>query len=178
MALITTPGAANADSYATLLEADAWHAGRLIAGEWGTGEAQKEAALRMAALLLDSLFVWTGTPTDAVQALAWPRTGMLTRNGFPLSPVVIPRELKYAQAEFARQLIIEDLLANDDIVRQGIVGLKAGSIELKFAERKGETSSLELMRRPVPDAVALLLVPSWYQDAEETVTVRVPFQTL
>src|SRR5678815_4418488 len=107
--LIATPGAADANTYATDIEADAYNESRLHTEDWtNASDTDKEAALIDAARLLDASFKWTGTPASSVQALTWPRTGMFTRNGFPIDPTIIPLELKNAQSEFARQLVSVD----------------------------------------------------------------------
>ncbi len=181
MALITTPGSEFADSYATLAELDEYNNDRLHSSTWSAAvEATKEAAARWATLLLDANpRAWTGAAVDAVQALGWPRSGMLTRNGFeiPTSGAdSIPRDLKRAQAEFARQLIASDRTTDNAIVNQGITKLKAGSVELSFADLNTENSLLvarsiremNALAAVLPDAVKFLLVPSWLlPDAED-----------
>ena len=178
MALVTTPGAANADSYASVAEADAYHAARPFSDTWTAATtAVKESALLQACILLDSCFVWTGVAVDGVQALCWPRTGMLTRNGYAITG--IPMALKYAQAEWARQLLAADRLADDDVARQGIESLKAGPVSLSFKHPAQDGVSLDdrnaavlaqdpkfnYLARAVPDAVRILLLASWYTAA-------------
>src|SRR5712691_5596582 len=99
--LVATPGAANANSYATVLEAAAYFADRLpLVPPW-SAVADQTAALLMATRVLDLMAVarrtlriskggtryfytsraWTGAPATTTQALAWPRTGMYDLNG-------------------------------------------------------------------------------------------------
>lgn len=182
MALTTTPGSATADSYATLAEFNTYMASRVPNPTWfaTATDAQKEAALKYAAILLDSMFAWTGGAVDSTQARAWPRTGMLTRNGFtiPTSGVTsIVTDLKNAQCEFAAQLGAGDRLSDNDALRQGITSVKAGSVAVTF--KTVESSSVEsadvaimmqqarmhYLNKTVPDAVRFLLVPSWYTEA-------------
>jgi len=172
--LITTPGAPDANSYASIDEADAYNAARPFATSWAALDApSKEAALTWATLLLDSSFIWTGAAANPCdQALCWPRTGMFNRNGCAIDPATIPRELKYAQSEYARQLTITDLTATNDAAAQGIASVKAGSVSVSFTSRTpADTVALMNQRyaylsKNVPDAVRLILVPSWYQQAE------------
>lgn len=167
--LITTPGAANANSYATVAEADTYHEGRLHDEAWDDVD-DKEAALIWAATLLDGWMVWTGSATfPATQALTWPRTGMLNRNGFAIGSTVIPNELKNAQSELARQLALSDLTANDDVVNKNITSLRAGSVALSFGQKDHSRDYLGVwpdvsatIGMGLPDAVRILLVPSWY----------------
>jgi hypothetical protein len=182
MALDTTVGGANADSYASLVEADAYVANNRPTGDsdpWvDLEEAQREAALRMAAQYLDAAFPWTGSAVDAVQAMCWPRSGMLSRNGFAIATTTIPNELKKAQCEYARQLSAEDPTESDSAKAANLESVKAGSVELSFQPWKteGQQTSVELMNasiqlkspefayltKAVPDSVRMLIPSSWY----------------
>ena len=101
-----TAGAATANSYASVAEADAYLAVRGDTSTWTaltTGE--KEAKLQWAALYLDTL-TFKGTRSTSTQALQWPRIGVWDRDGFEVDG--IPQALKNAQAEMAFQLIAND----------------------------------------------------------------------
>lgn len=180
MALVTTPGAANADSYATVAEADAYNASRPFSSAWTGSDAVKEAALKQAARLLDASFRWTGAAVDGTQALTWPRSGMLSRNGFAIATTVVPQALKDAQSEFARQLLVADRTADNSAEKKDIQRIKADTVEIEYKEmRAGQTDpyayldaqalrmgrDFDYLSRAVPDAVRLLLVPSWYEEA-------------
>lgn len=179
MALVETPGSATADTYATLAEFEAYAANRLPALAWFAAAADtvKEAALRAAARELDAAFDWTGAAVDAVQALTWPRSGMLTRNGFAIASTVIPVPLKQAQCEFALQIGASDRLGDNDSLKKGITSLKAGSVALTFSDAIGnkganydsadiairrQQSDLNYVSDVVPDEVRRLLVGSWF----------------
>lgn len=183
MALIETVGADDANTYATLAEANAYHASRLYSTVWTAAtvtDATREAALTMACRLLDAYpRAWSGAAVDAVQALGWPRSGMLTRNGFAVATTEIPLALKEAQAELARQLIAADRTADNAVINQGITSLKAGSVALSFSPTMTENSflvgrsirELNALSAVLPDAVKYLLVPSWLKkDAEDART--------
>jgi hypothetical protein len=114
MTLVTTPGAANADSYATVAEADAYFLTRGITA-WTGADAVKEPALRRATTYLDNQYrgKWIGIATGETQALAWPRidgyrdiyrayTYPLTGpEGFAIADDVIPTQVKNATIEAA-----------------------------------------------------------------------------
>jgi hypothetical protein len=79
--LITTVGAANANSYRTLAEAAEYFESRRNRGSWFA-----ESEIGQIQLLLDAarrleLVTWMGARVDAVQALAWPRIGVTKRDG-------------------------------------------------------------------------------------------------
>jgi hypothetical protein len=73
--------------------------------------------------------------------------------GFEGRVTVIPRELKYATAEFAGQLLIEDRTLDSDVAKQKITALRASSVALSFGEG--------VQAQVIPDATLNLLVPSW-----------------
>ena len=101
-----TAGAATANSYASVAEADAYLAVRGDTSTWTaltTGE--KESKLQWAAIYIDTL-TFKGTRSTSTQALQWPRIGVWDRDGFEVDG--IPQALKNAQAEMAFQLIAND----------------------------------------------------------------------
>jgi len=153
--VIAISGAANANSYLTVAEADAYFTTRLFSTNWTTATtATKETALIMATRLMDSMWQWEGAVTDDVQALLWPRVGMLDRNELEvIDDDIIPDELKNAVAELAFQLIAEDRTLDSDIESKKITSLTAGPVSLSFAE--GVTAKV------IPDAVYNLIPPWW-----------------
>lgn len=160
MALDTTPGGASADSYASLVEMNAYHTAHLYSEAWtAASDSDKEAGGIMMTRLLDGMpRAWTGLASTSTQALGWPRKGMLTRNGYGIANNKIPQALKNAEAEGARQLIEENLLETDSVTAKGITSLKAGPVALTFKKTRDIQDALLAM---IPDAVISLLVPSW-----------------
>lgn len=182
MPLVATPGAANANSYATIAEIEAYIAEQVEQGTWPSlTTPQKEGVAIMATRLLDAMpQAWTGSPaeaTAAVQALRWPRDGMFNRNGQLISSAVIPADLKIAQAEFAKQLAVDaSRLEDNDIEKLGITSIGVGSISLAFAQKDKtgllvpENAQAELaVQNFVPDLVRALLVPSWLLESKAQV---------
>lgn len=177
MALVETPGAANANTYATVAEFKVYRTNRLpsVAVVLAAIDAAIEIALICAARSIDANFDWTGGAVDDVQDMNWPRTGMSTKNGFPIATTVIPHQLKDAQCELAYQMLAgTDLVADNDALKKGVASVKAGSVAVSF--QNVDTSSNEsvdmLIRRlgsefnyvsdAVPGEVRRLLVGSWY----------------
>lgn len=103
MALDATIGGANADSYGTLAEADAYFAARET-GNWDGSDSNKEMALRKATDWLDLVYVgkWKGVKATSTQARAWPRYSVIDADGYSIDSETIPRNLKYAQFEAAK----------------------------------------------------------------------------
>lgn len=110
MALITTPGAANADSYASVAEYDAYLLARGIANV--TTTENKENALRIGVSYLENQYRgrWIGARVSENQSLAWPRRDGIRGWGYPLLDVdgfdipvdSIPTQIKNANIEAAR----------------------------------------------------------------------------
>jgi hypothetical protein len=166
--IIETPGDPDANSYVTVADADAYHQTRPASqvATWTAATADdKAAAVVMATELLDANFMWNGTPTSVDQALAFPRTGLTNRNGVPVDPGIIPRELKRATSEFARQLLTGNRTADNDVARMGLTDLKAGPISLSFKE--GTTSEVPAV---IPDAVRMMIPVTWYRVSETAAT--------
>lgn len=155
MALIATVGAADANSYVTLDEAEAYFETRPNSTAWtsSTDDDKKEASLIMATRLLDARVEWTGLAAGATQALCWPRSGMLNRNGFAISSATLPRELKDAVCELALSLMSDDVSLESEAAAQGLTALTAGPVSLSFKE------SFET--RAVPQHVERMLPSSW-----------------
>jgi hypothetical protein len=130
--LVATPGAANANAYATLAQADAYHEAHAHGDTWReTYVERKQRALLTATRLLDQHIVWGGTAASTTQRLAWPRTGLLDANGNVLSSTAIPERIAEACAELARQLLAADRTADNDA--QGLTSLTVGSISMTWA---------------------------------------------
>lgn len=179
MSLDTTPGSATGNSFATVAEFDTYHVNRYPQIEWilTATTPLKEALLIMAGRLLNNDFAWTGAAVDSVQAMTWPRSGMLSRNGYTLpttGALSYPIDLKNAQCEWAGQLGAADLVSDDDAAKGNLSSVRAGSVAVAF--QSVNTSSQEsvdmILRRlgsefnylsnEVPGEVRRLLVPSWF----------------
>lgn len=155
--LVATPGAANANSFLTLSEAQAYFETRFPEVSWSEDEASLIHSTRVMNTVL-----WTGLATDSVQALTWPRVGMLTRNGHGIPSNVIPQDLKDATAELTYWLERSDRFKESRAQAEGLQRLKAGKVELWFQEfdkwaASGFASGL------IPSKILELLVPSWLQ---------------
>lgn len=149
MALIATPGAADANAYCTVSEADAYHAGHVSGAEWlladPDDDARKVAALIQATRMLDALFDWDGDVATQAQALGWPRFGACDRFGRLIASDVIPREIRDATAELARQLLERDWSADASAEVKGLKRVKTGPVEIEYRD--------DVAGKAIPDAV-------------------------
>ncbi len=116
MVLITTPGAADADSYATLVEADAYHLARGNTA-WAGSTTLKENALRRSAVWVDINFrvQFPGARTiERDQVLEWPRINAFDVAGVFIVDTEIPIEIQQAQMEAAlREVVAPGSLSPD-----------------------------------------------------------------
>jgi DnaT-like ssDNA binding protein len=181
MPLSTTPGAADANSYADLDEARVYIASRFPTVA-DPGDEILTGWLIAGTRELDACFDWTGQATTPdTQALDWPRLGMLNKRGGVIASDVIPTPLKNAAIEFGLQLGSSDRLSDNDTLKKGIIGVKAGSVDVRFSDvQGGKAASYEggevLLRKEqtdlryaadiVPGEVRRLLVPGWYEEAD------------
>lgn len=132
--LIATAGAVNANSYATVAEADTYHDAHLYGTEWTDAEtANKIVALIWATRLLDELCDWDGNKISRDQALRWPRSDVWDRDDYEIDNTTIPQFLKNATAELARHLLIKDRLQEMDENVAGLEMVKAGPVQVDFS---------------------------------------------
>jgi hypothetical protein len=186
MALNPTPGDPEANTYADLAYFKFYLAGRYPSPDW-TAEAlddsldsEFESRLVQAAQVLDLSFNWTGLAASQDQSMAWPRAGMLNRNGYLISSDVIPSEIKNAQCELVVLLReTPDLFSESQAARTGVKKVDADGTSVEFQAQKTDRSYLEFVSLKssrdyaylqVPLAVRLMLIPSWYSEVDLTVT--------
>ena len=132
--LIATPGAVNANSYATVAEADTYHETHLYMSVWENADTdQKTIALIWATRLLDEQNDWIGEKASAAQALRWPRSYAEDADGYPIDAATIPNGIKNATAELARHLLVKDRLQEMDENVAGLKSVEAGSVAVEFS---------------------------------------------
>lgn len=155
-ALVTTAGSPTANAYISRAEADQYHEDRPAVGTtWSSATTDnKDKAILWATRLLDDSFCWYGTVHVDTQRLLWPRAGLLKKNTWgALDHETIPEEIKFATAEFARQLLVADRAGDSDVETQGIKSLKAGSVALEFRDN--------VVAKVVPDVVVKMIPEHW-----------------
>lgn len=105
-------GLANANTYANVADADAYHAANLHDTNWSAATTpNKEKALELATRLIDGSYQFHGIKSTSVQALQWPRRWARDPDtGEDRLPNVIPPDLIRATCEMARECIIQDRL--------------------------------------------------------------------
>lgn len=131
MALVTTIGATNADSYATVAE----YGARADAMFWDVGfTANMEHDLRRAAVALDASYSWIGIKQYQHQSLGWPRLVRTLVDGWPINPDTVPQAIRDAQMELAHLIYLgaEPLATFDGAVKRE----KVDVIEVEYTGGK------------------------------------------
>lgn len=150
LTLVSTPGAVDANTYCSLAEAEAYFLTRLHNTEWeDASSTDKNAALVWATSILDEEMNWYGWAMSEEQALRWPRSGLVTPDGYNVTSTTIPMFLRKATAEFALYLIKEDRLADNEML--GIKQIAVSSIQMtrdKFDKKSLIPQSVWMMVRP------------------------------
>jgi len=163
--LVATAKSTTANSYCTLAEADQYQDDRpAVSTTWAdASENNKIRALLWATQLMESLFDWNGYASTTTQALGWPRQGLLERIDVALDSDTVPQEVKDAQSEYARQLLVTNRAQDNDLEAQSISSIKAGSVALVF-------DSSAAYNKVVPDAVYLLIPQDWFSSVRGRLT--------
>lgn len=164
LVIVTTPGDASANSYASLVDAEAYALTLPVANGWATAtDPQKNAALVQATRMMDTL-VWQGYVTNwGVQALRWPRSSVILRDiqtvptvfGMAYQYIVpsntIPAKIRDACCEFAIRLISDDRASDSGGLAPET--LKLGSMDLgKMRRQPIPASVLEMVREYLANA--------------------------
>lgn len=160
MALVTTPKATNADSYASVAEADDYLANkRLNTTAWASlTTAVKEAALRQATEWLDANFRWFGVVRTEDQSLRWPRSGVVGEDGYFFDYDTYPQELVRATINLAYEFTQDNRwLSSADgsaLFDQGFTEVQVGPIRAKLREKRNDPANVKPV---VPEYIVTML---------------------
>lgn len=122
-----TLSGANANSYVTLAEADAYFETVPSSTQWDNKQDDKKNRALIAATRWIDSFVFYGDRCDHGQALKFPRNNYQV-DDVELACTAIPNNIKYAQYELARAL------ANDTDAMTGNVGTNGNIAEAKLGD--------------------------------------------
>lgn len=155
MALNSTAGDANADSYISLVDADTYFT---LRGEttWTGPDTIKENALRRGTTYLDNQYRtrWLGLTVTIQQALSWPRCDgmrgyyrgytqlLLDINGFQIPQTVVPLQVQRAAAE-AALLYLQGIVLEPRLIGQPLSGLKAVTKKVDVIQTTTEYGDIE-----------------------------------
>lgn len=135
MSLIVETGAglADAESYISVADTDAYWAD---VGDslWATlNETEKEQALRRAVRFMKAIYrtKWAGRRVLQTQALDWPRYNVLVED-LPVPSNTVPQEVRDACAELAIRAAAGPLLDDADTSSTQIKKDKVGALETEY----------------------------------------------
>lgn len=139
MALITTPGASDAEADASVAETDAYFSARGVTTWTGTTTA-KENALRVGASFVSNQYrgEWPGVRTSETQSRPWPRTGVYDTDGYLIANNVIPEQVKQANMEAALLSLtgvsLEPVLTRGNAIKRTVDKVGPLSQEIEYAD--------------------------------------------
>lgn len=130
MALITNPGAVDANSYVSVADATGYFSLSYNRTAWAdAANSDKEKSLAEATRLLDQFVQWNGYIASTTQRLRWPRTSVIDQDGRAVSASVIPQAIKDATCELAYSILVN---SGFDISENPVDKVKIGSISVDF----------------------------------------------
>jgi flagellar biosynthesis regulator FlaF len=164
MTIISTIGASNSNSYATVAEVSAYILDHSTAADvaalWAAASNdQKEAALIKATQLMDRHIKWAGDIGSSDQALAWPRAYAIDRFERCIANNVIPAFVKEFQIE-TTLWILQQSSEIPEVGNGEFDSIRVGTLEVNFNE-KGAPRRLLL-----PETVTSALSPMGHYTAQ------------
>lgn len=150
-------GLANADSYISVADADAYCAAQGLA--WAGEATAKEQALRRAFMALNSGWSFKGTRTlYRAQAGAWPRAGATDGEDNAISSDEVPVEVQRAQVELAvYELATPGGLTPLVVVAERVRAEQIGPLRIDYAAVPGTADANRPILTKVDDLLAGLL---------------------
>jgi len=112
----TGEGLSNATSYVSVQEADDYINSFVVGGaEWlALTISEKEKSLMQATRFLDTMMGWQGHLKEIKQSLAWPRVGVIDREGRLVPDDRVPAAIKDAQVELAVSSLATSLTTSSE----------------------------------------------------------------
>jgi len=138
MALVTVPGATDADSYISVSEFRGY-CDRIGYDLTGKQEAEIEQALRRGTRWLDATYGqrFIGSPASPAQALVWPRSGAVWR-GSELPGDIVPQKVKDAACEAAwREAMTPGTLSPDYVAAERVKQEQVGDLSVTYMDTPG-----------------------------------------
>lgn len=131
-------GKADAESYISVAEADAYHAKRLNTAWADFDTATKESLLIKATEYMVSTYrgMWYGYTVKAEQALDWPRYEVPDGRAGYIDSDIVPTEVKKACAELALKANAADLAPD---LEQAVKREKVDSIEVEYESSSSQS---------------------------------------
>lgn len=151
-------GLSGADALVSLADVDAYHT-KFGNSTWTGDDADKETAIRRASSYLTNSFRWQGWKINQrAQAMAWPRSGVIDADGYPVANDAVPSEIANACSELAlRELVTPGTLTPDVTPGDAVTREKIGELEVEYASPKTNPGQARPIVSIVQDMVGPLL---------------------
>lgn len=165
MSLDAIAGSPTANSYVTLANATGYLAGRLYTEPWFALPTsptledvtwRNSSALIWATRLLDEQVAWFGMPTTITQALGWPRSGVVDRQGRTVASDTVPVTIQMATTFYALALLrdtSEVPTATDSTVKVKVMD----DVRIEYFDPS--TARLQAPRTALPKEIVQMLLP-------------------
>jgi len=127
-----------ANSFVSLVEADAYFVDRNNTDWAGYTDEEKQATLIYATGYLNNLLQWYGSLVATTQPLSWPRSEFIDSEGRTVETLTVPKDLKNATCELAYQDSVEGL---NTVATTGVASEKIGSSSITYANGGGHSPS-------------------------------------
>ena len=129
--IIATAGAIDANSYITVVDAQAYFDTRIGSDIWDDASSEEQKALLVnATRMLDQSFEWNGSVASSTQSLRFPRDTVYNCDNELLDSDTIPTEIKNATCEIL--LFIGDTSGGSK--DNSIKSAKVGSLEVEYRD--------------------------------------------
>lgn len=140
MAIIATPGSATANSYGTMVEADAYFVNHPNQEDWDEATNAEEALIYATQQL--ELLDYVGERATDTQSLEWPR---ISDDIFELTwtSIEIPPGLKKAQFKWALKRILEGSSSGASVITDPVSSLKIGDEATVTYDTSGTTTTVD-----------------------------------
>ena len=134
MALVVEDGTgkSDAESYVSVTDCDTRLALFTTPTSWTSATtAQKEVALRKAARYIDIVYGWRfkGARRLVTQSLQFPRSGLVTRDGYSLVATAVPTGVVNACVDMAAKAIDEDILPDLSVGSGSVISKERNKID-------------------------------------------------
>lgn len=153
MALVTEDGTgrSDAESYASVADADAYHSA-MGAASWAVAsESAREVALRKATAYVEAAYTWRGVRATVDQALSWPRGDVMV-DGIGVTVDEVPVQLQRAVCELALKALTATLMP--DVAPDVVTSEAVGPVSVSYGNaRNGGLTRFSLVDAMLRDLV-------------------------
>lgn len=167
-----TVGATDYDTFISLANAEIYLDAALHATGWAAATStQKAQAIVTATRMLDRQ-AWDGEMTDADNALAWPRSGLLDAEGEEVDEDTIPSQIEDATCELAEALLKDASAQTSATGGSNVKRLDARGVSVEFFSPREAgrfpTIVQELVSLWLAGATAAVIAPRTSGTSEES----------